>query len=136
MGALSNFERSVNTPFWGLQATTNHKTDKQASFDENMKKKWEVTKNKKEKTEIFIALKAMVLHDLNKTINCAPGYLVQLVEQYAPLPLSGNFMEKLGRTVRLLEQMYKDMEKKGISQDLLQQGKESLDHIQRNLVSE
>ena len=136
MGTFSNFERIANMPAWRLQPTPTHKTDRQMSVDDDMKKKWEAAKNEKEKAAIHIALNGMVLHDLNQVINRAPSDLVQLVEQYAPLAWSGSVLEKLGCTARRLEQMYKVMEEKGVSQDLLQQVKESLDRMKRTLCLE
>ena len=131
MAAFSNFERVVNVPAWRRQPTPTH--NRQMSVDRDMKKKWEAVKNENEKTAVLIALNRMVLHNINQVINRAPGDLVQLVERYAPLQLSGSILEKLGSTAWQLEQMHKAMEKKGVDHDLLQQVKESLDRMKRKL---
>jgi hypothetical protein len=107
--------------------------DTQVSVDQDMKKKWEVARGGKEKTAALIEVREKVLNDLNRVINRSTNDLVQLVERYARLALSGSFSAQVASAVGLLEQNYISLEKKRVSQDQLQKVKASLDHMKRKV---
>jgi hypothetical protein len=88
-------------------------TDTHVSVDQNMKKKWEAARDGKEKAAALVEASEKVLRDLNQVINRATNDLEQLVERYADLSLSGSFSAQVGSAVRLLEQNYAALEKKG-----------------------
>jgi hypothetical protein len=117
MAVLSDIEKVVDRIARDQQPTAIHKIDRKMSVDqEMMKKRWEAAKDEKEKTVALITFNELVLHDLNQVIHRATNDLVQLMEQFAGLSLSGCFLEQLGSGVRLLEHRYKDLEKTGADQ--------------------
>jgi len=104
------------------------------SGDQGMKE-WEAAKDGKERTAILAAVREKVLRDLDQIIKSATSELVQLVERYARLSLSGSFSAQVGSVVRLLEeQRYTCLESKSVGQDQLQRVKVSLDHMKRKLA--
>ena len=107
--------------------------DKQVLVDENMKKKWEAAKDGKEKTEALIAGHEKVLNELNQVTERATNELAQLVEDHAQLALSGNFSAPVASAIRLLEENYVVLERKGIAGNRLRKEKESLDLLKRKL---
>jgi hypothetical protein len=107
-------------------------TGTQTSVDQKMKE-WEAAKDGTERTAILIAVRESVVHDLDQIINGATNDLTQQVERYARLSLSGSFSEQVGSAVRLLEQNYIGLEKKGVGHDHLQRVKESLRNMKRKL---
>jgi len=107
--------------------------DTQVLVDENMKKKWEVAKDEKEKTAVLIETHGKALYDLDRVIIGATDNLAQLVEQYARLALSGSFSAQVASAVRLLEQNYTALDKKGVDQHQLQRVTVSLVHMKRKL---
>lgn len=109
-------------------------TDTHVAVDQNMKKRWEAARNGKEKAEALVVAGRKVLRDLNGIIGEATNDLERLVERYADLALSGNFSAQVDSAVRLLEQNYTVLEKKGVSEDQLQKVKRSLDHMKRKLA--
>ena len=98
-----------------------------------MKKKYEAAKGGKEKTAALVAASEKVLRDLNQVTGRATTELEQLVERYADLSLSGSFSAQVGGAVRLLEQNYAALEKKGVGREQLQKVKRSLEHMKRKL---
>jgi hypothetical protein len=108
--------------------------DTQVSIDKDMKEKWEKAKSGKEKNEALIATSQEVLNQLDQVIDNATKDLAQLVEDYAGLSLSGSFSAQVKSAVRLLEQKYKAMETKGVSQEQLEKVKGSLDVMKKKLV--
>ena len=96
-------------------------------------KEWEAAKDGTEKRTILVAVRGKVVHDLDQIIDGATKDLAQQVERYAHLSLSGSFSAQVGSAVRLLEQNYIGLEKKGVSQDHLHRVKESLDNMKRKL---
>jgi hypothetical protein len=107
--------------------------DKQVSVNQDMKKRWEAAKDEKEKAAALLAASNKVLNDLNQVVSRATTQLAQLAERYARLSLSGSFSAKVGSAVRLLEQHYRHLERKGISEDHLQKVKASLDYMKKKL---
>ena len=105
----------------------------QVSVDETMKERWEAARNGKEKTAALVGASEQVLRDLNQVIDRATTELEQLVGWYASLSLSGNFSAQVGSAVRLLEQNYVVMEKKGVSPEQLHRVQRSTDHMKRKL---
>ena len=108
--------------------------DTHVSVDQNMKKRWEAARDGKEKAAALVEASRQVLRDLNNVISYATNNLEQLVERYADLSLSGNFSAQVDSAVRLLEQNYAVLEKKGVNEDQLQKVKRSLDHMKRKLA--
>jgi len=98
-----------------------------------MKRKYKAAKNGEEKTAVLVGASEKVLRDLNLVISRATSTLEQLAEQYANLSLSGSFSAQVGSAVRLLEQHYASLEKKGVDPEQLQKVKQSLDHMKRKL---
>jgi len=96
-------------------------------------KEWESAKDGTEKTEILLAVQKKVLHDLDQIINDATDDLVEQVERYAHLSLSGRFSTQVENAVRLLEQNYCELMSKGVGHDHLQRVKGSLDNMRRKL---
>jgi len=90
-------------------------------------------KDEKETTAALIAINEMVLHDLGQAINRAPKDLMQLVEQFDSLSLTGGLLAQMARTVRFMEDEYIAMGMKGIGQDQLDDVKKSLDDMRRKL---
>jgi hypothetical protein len=105
------------------------KIDTQVSVDQDMKKKWEVARGGQEKTAALIEVREKVLNDLNRVINRSTNDLVQLVERYARLALSGSFSAQVASAVGLLEQNYISLKKKRVSQDQLQKVTTSFDRM-------
>jgi hypothetical protein len=142
----SNIQYNLNGPFDNLCDKCNHNLwnhhhcrakweqvmNTQSSVDQGMKE-WEAAKDEMEKTAILVAVREKVLHDFDQMINQATSDLAQHVERYTPLSLSGSFSEQVGRALRLLEQNYIGLEKKGIGQDHLQRVKKSLRTMRRKL---
>ena len=104
----------------------------QTSVDQSMKE-WEAAKDGTEKTTILVAFRKKLLHDLDQITNGATNDLAQQVERYAYLSLSGSFSAQVGSAVRLLEQNYVGLKKKGVGQDHLQRVQESLNKMRRKL---
>src|SRR5258706_1914612 len=104
----------------------------QALVDQSMRE-WEAVKDGMEKQTILVAVREKVLHDLDQIINGATKDLAQQVERYAHLSLSGSFSAQVGSAVRLLEQNYISLEKKGGGQDHLHTVTESLGNMKRKL---
>ena len=104
----------------------------QASVDQSMRE-WEAAKDGTEKRMILVAVREKVVHDLDQIIDGATKDLAQQVERYAHLSLSGSFSAQVGSAVRLLEQNYIGLEKKGVSQDHLHRVQESLANMKRKL---
>ena len=111
---------------WGQVMNT------QASIDQNMKG-WEAAKDGNEKTAILVGVRENLVHDLDQTIAWATNDLAQQVGRYSYLPLSGGFSTQVGSAIRLLEQNYIALEKKGADHDHLQRVKESLSNMKRKL---
>jgi len=107
--------------------------DTRVLIDQKVKRKWVAAKNGKRKMAVLITFREKVLRDLNQIINGATNDLAQQVERYTLLALSGSFSAQVGNAVRLLEQHYMALEKKGVGADQLQKVKESLDHMTRKL---
>ena len=133
MVASSNFEKTVDMPASKHQPTTVQRVDRQVFVDYDMKKRWEAGKDEKEKTAALITVKKMMLHDLNQVIGRAINDLVQLMEQYACVSLTGCFSMQVGNAVGFLEQKCRAMEQNGNGQDKLEVVKENLDHMKRKL---
>jgi len=143
----SNIPLDLKGFFGGLCNTCNHSlwnhhrcrskwekvSNMQVSVDQGMKE-WEAAKDAKERTAIFAAVREKVLRDLNQIINSATGELIQLVERYGRLSLSGSFSAQVDSAVRLLEQHYTGLGNKSVDQDQLQRVKVSLDHMRRKLT--
>ena len=104
----------------------------QASVDEGIQK-WEAAKAEKEGTELLIATYERELGDLNDAMDGTVGHLARLVEDYAPLSISGPFSAHMEKTILLLEQRYKDMEQKGVSKERLEKIQDSLELMIRKL---
>lgn len=104
----------------------------QASVDQSMRE-WVAAKDGTEKRTILVAVREKVVHDLDQIIDGATKDLAQQVERYAHLSLSGSFSAQVGSAVRLLEQNYIGLEKKGVSQDHLHRVQESLGNMKRKL---
>jgi len=104
----------------------------QASVDQTMVE-WDAAKDGTEKTAIFLAVHEKVQHDLDQVINGATSDLEQWVERYTRLSLSGRFSAQVVSAVKLLEQKYLDMEKKGVSQNHRQRVEESVGRMKREL---
>jgi len=132
MDAFPNFEKAVDMTV-SKQPTTTQKIDKQELVDEGMKKKWEAVKDEKERTAVLIAVNEMILHDFSHAINHAPDNLMQLVERFVCLSLTGSFSAEVGRAVSSLEREYVAMEKRGVGQDKLEKVKGGLDYMKRRL---
>ena len=103
------------------------------SVDQGMKE-WEEAKDAKERTAILTTVREKVLRDLNQIISSATSELVQLVERYARLSLSGSFLAQVNSAVRLLELHYTGLGNKSVDQDQLQRVKVSLEHMKRKLT--
>lgn len=104
----------------------------QASVDQSMRE-WVAAKDGTEKRTILVAVREKVVHDLDQIIDGATKDLAQQVERYAHLSLSGSFSAQVGSAVRLLEQNYIGLEKKGVGQDHLHRVQESLGNMKRKL---
>ena len=104
--------------------------------DQNMKRRWEAARDGKgkEAAAALLEVSGKMVRDLNDDINHAASDLERLVERYADLSLSGNFSAQVDSTVRLLEQNYTVLEKKGVSEDQLNKVERSLDHMKRKLA--
>ena len=96
-------------------------------------KDWDAAKVGTERTAILTTMREKVLRELNQIINSATTDLAQLMERYSRLSLSGSFVVQVESAVRLLQQHYIAMEKKGVDQDQLQRVKVSLGHMERKL---
>ena len=107
--------------------------DKQVTVDQDMKQRWEVAKDGKEKTVALIKAGGNALNDLSQVVDRATNDLAQLAEDYASLSLSGSFSAQMEKAVRLLGQRYKGMEEKGVGQDHLKRVKEGLDNMEKKL---
>ena len=132
--------------FGGLCETCNHDlwhhhrcqykwekvTDTKVSVEKSMKE-WEEAKDGAEKVAILEGIRDQALRDLNRIINTATNDLVQQVERYARLSLSGSFSAQVGSAVRLLEQSYTGLAQKSVGEDQLQKVKDSLIHMERKL---
>ena len=95
--------------------------------------KWEEAKDGAEKTAVLDAIHDQALNDLNRIINTATNDLVQQVERYARLSLSGSFSGQVGSAVRLLEQGCIRLEQKSVGEDQLQNVKNSLSRMEKKL---
>ena len=128
MDAFSHFEKTVDIPVLKQQRTTTRIIDNQALVDGDAKKKWHKAKDGKERTATLIVVNEMVLHHLNRVINCARRDLVQ----YADLSLGGSYSAQARSAVGFLEE-YIAKEEKWIGRDELYRVKESLGHMKRKL---
>ena len=132
MEAFSNFEEIVDIPVSKQQSTYNGKTDRRVLVD--VKKEWEAAKkDEKERIATFIAVNEMVLHDLDPAINRARNDLVQLMEQYDCLSLTGSFVAQIERAAWSLERESATIEEKRIWDPNLKKVKEDLDHMKKML---
>jgi len=94
-------------------------------------KEWDLANDGTEKTAILLAMREKLLRDFDQIINGATNDLALQVERYAHLPLLEMPTGQVGSAVRLLEQNYVGLEKKGVSQNHLQRVKESLDNMRK-----
>ena len=129
MDAFSGFEKTINTPVLKQQPTTTRKIDGEVLVDEDMKKKWDKAKDKKETIMTLTAINEMVLHEVNQAIDHAMSDLAQLVERFDSLSLAGSYSAQMRTAVRFLE----GMEKRTIEREKRENVKESLDHMKRRL---
>jgi hypothetical protein len=60
-------------------------SDKQASIDEDMKKKWKAAKDATEKTATLTRASEKVLNELNQVVSNATNDLAQLAEEHTGL---------------------------------------------------
>ena len=104
----------------------------QTSADEDVKK-WEAAKAEKEDIELLIATYERELGDLNDAMDRTMDHLARLVEDYAPLSLAGPFSAHMEKATLLLEQRYKDMERKGVSKEQLEKIQDSLELMRQKL---
>ena len=104
----------------------------QASADEDVKN-WEAAKAEREDTELLIATYERELGDLNDAMDRTVDHLARLVEDYAPLSISGPFSAHMEKATLLLEQRYKDMEQRGVSKERLEKIQDSLELMKRKL---
>jgi anti-sigma-K factor RskA len=63
----------------------------QVLVDDNMRRKWEVEKDEKEKIEALVATSKSALGDLSRIIDGSMVELARSAEEYARLSLSGSF---------------------------------------------
>ena len=131
MDAFSHFEKTVDIPVLKQRRTATRKIDNQVLVDEDMKKKWGEAKDGKETTATLIAVNEMVLYHLNQVPNCATGDLVQLVEQYADLSLTGSCSAQVRSAVRFLEEYITEKESRILYE--LPMAERSLDYMRRKL---
>jgi len=94
-------------------------------------KEWDSANDGTEKTAILLAMREKVLKDLDQIIKGATSDLARQVERYAHLPLLERPMVQVGSAVRLLEQNYVGLEKKGVNQGHLQRIKKSMDNMRK-----
>jgi len=131
MGAFSNFKKTVVLK---RPSSKPLKIDKRVLVDQDLKKKWEAAKDEKERTVALIAVNETVLYELDRVINPAPNDLVQLMEEFDCLLLTGSFLAQVERAVWSLERKYTAMQGKGVGRRAkLIEVKENLDHMKRKL---
>ena len=104
----------------------------QASVDEDVKM-WEAAKAEKEDIELLIATYERELGDLNDSMDRTVEHLARLMEDYALLSISGPFSAHMEKATLLLEQRYKDMERKGVSKEQLEKIQDSLELMRQKL---
>jgi hypothetical protein len=90
---------------------------------------WDRAKDRKEMTTTLIAVNEMVLHELNKAIDCAMGNLGRLVERYDRLSLVVSYSAQVRSAIKVLE----DMKERTIDKDKPEKATESLGHMKRKL---
>ena len=108
--------------------------DPQTSVDEREKKRRAAAKDEKEQTEALIATSEEALARLNHAIDEAIDDLGQSTEEYIALSLFGSFSIHVEKAIRLLEERYTDMAKKGASKKQLKKTQDSLSLMKRKLV--
>ena len=109
-------------------------TDVQVSADQDLREKWEVAKDAKEKREVFIAACRKALNDLDQVVNRATDDLRRRVERHESLALGGGFAAQVNSAVGLLELRYKALrEKKDVDPAQLKKVESSLDRMKRRL---
>ena len=101
--------------------------------DNDMKKRWEVAKNQKEKTEALMATIKHALDDLGYAMDEGMGELMRSAEEYARLSLSGCCLGPLEKATRFLEDQIKSMEGQGVSRDQLKKMQGSVEKMKRRL---
>ena len=107
--------------------------DVQVSVHQDLKEKWEVAKNAKQKREVFTAAYRKALNDLDQVVNRATDDLRQLVERHEFLAL-GSFAGQASSAFELLKLRYEALqEKKDVSRDQLEKEQTSLDRMERRL---
>ena len=105
MDAFSDFEKIVDIPDLKQPPTTTRKIDSQVLVDEDMKKKWHMAKDLKERIAAILAVNEMVLHGLKQVIDSATSDLVPLTEQYSRLSLAGSCSAQVRGEIKCLEAM-------------------------------
>src|SRR5258706_640734 len=157
MDAFSNFEKRINSPVWRRERapTLNYLCGKpncystcrvddsiifasvlilsQVMVDKGMKKKWEVAKDEKEKTEVLVAESKRKLDSLSSTVEADMDALVRLADEYGRLSLSGSFSGPLEKEIRLLELHWHSLEEQGVSGDQLEKMRAGLEDRKRGL---
>jgi len=135
MVAFSDFKKTVNIPVLKWQPTTTCKIDIWVLVKEDMKKKWDKAKDGKKRTMTLITVNEMVMLVHNQAIDCATGDLVHPVEQYACLLLVGSYSAGVRHTAKVLEETSIAMEKDGIAQKKVQKVRQSLGHMNLELMT-
>ena len=133
MDAFSDFQKIVDIPISKQLPTATRKIDKQVSVEQGLTKTWEAVKDERETTVALIALNEMVLHELDQAIDRDPHDLIQLVEEFDSLSLTGGVLAHMERTVRFMEEKYTAMKKKHVDQVELVNVRENLDHMKKEL---
>ena len=131
MNTFSDFETTVDITVSKQRPTATRKIDNQVLVDEDMKRKWDKAKDRKERTAALIVVNEMALHILNQVSNCATGDLVQLVKQYADLSLVGSCSAWAESVIKYLEFTLNTTMSWDIGQREIVE--ESLGHMKRKL---
>lgn len=95
--------------------------------------KWEKAKDETEKTAILLAVHKKVLQDLDHILDGATNELAQQVERFTVLSLLGSLSAVVHSAVRLLQQLYIQLEKRGVGQSDLGRVEESVNAMKRKL---
>ena len=110
-------------------------TDVQVSVDQDLRERWEVAKDAKEKREVFIGACGKALNDLDNVINRVTDDLRQRVKRHESLALGGSFSVQVSSTVRLLDRKYKALrETKDVSPEQLEKVQKSVDRMKTRLA--
>jgi len=131
-GLLGGSCETCNHSLWNhhsYRAKWEQVIDTQVSIDQDMKKRWEAAKDSKEQRVVLTEAGQKVESDFDLVINRATDELGQQVERYARLSLSGSFSAQVDSAIRLLEQNYMALDKKGVGRDQLQKVTTSLDRM-------